>query len=54
MSGGRRYDGFVPGRHVIDAYGNGGFRFAGHVASRLDPGAALGRPRLARDAPRRT
>ena len=23
-----RYDGFVPGRHLIDAYGNGGFRFA--------------------------
>ena len=28
MSGGRLYDGFVPGRHQIDAYGNGGFRFA--------------------------
>jgi uncharacterized protein len=28
VSGGRRYDGFVPGRHQIDAYGNGGFRFA--------------------------
>ena len=29
MSGsGRVYDGFVPGRHPIDAYGNGGFRFA--------------------------
>lgn len=25
---GRVYDGFVPGRHPIDAYGNGGFRFA--------------------------
>ena len=25
---GRVYDGFVPGRHQIDAYGNGGFRFA--------------------------
>jgi uncharacterized protein len=25
---GRRYDGFVPGRHLIDAYGAGGFRFA--------------------------
>ena len=25
---GRVYDGFVPGRHLIDAYGNGGFRFA--------------------------
>ena len=24
-----RYDGFVPGRHGIDAYGAGGFRFAG-------------------------
>jgi uncharacterized protein len=26
--GGRIYDGFLPGRHPIDAYGNGGFRFA--------------------------
>ncbi len=25
---GRIYDGFVPGRHAIDAYGGGGFRFA--------------------------
>jgi uncharacterized protein len=25
---GRTHDGFVPGRHLIDAYGNGGFRFA--------------------------
>ncbi len=25
---GRIYDGFVPGRFPIDAYGNGGFRFA--------------------------
>jgi uncharacterized protein len=25
---GRIYEGFVPGRHGIDAYGNGGFRFA--------------------------
>lgn len=25
---GALYDGFVPGRHPIDAYGNGGFRFA--------------------------
>lgn len=24
----KRYEGFVPGRHAIDAYGNGGFRFA--------------------------
>ena len=28
MPPGRIYDGFVPGRHLIDAYGNGGFRFA--------------------------
>ena len=25
---GRVYDGFAPGRHLIDAYGAGGFRFA--------------------------
>lgn len=25
----RKYDGFVPGRHVIEGYGAGGFRFAG-------------------------
>lgn len=25
---GRLHDGFVPGRHGIDAYGGGGFRFA--------------------------
>jgi uncharacterized protein len=25
---GRTYDGFVPGRHLLDAYGAGGFRFA--------------------------
>ena len=23
-----RFDGFVPGRHLIDAFGDGGFRFA--------------------------
>ena len=28
MSAGRIYEGFVPGRFLIDAYGNGGFRFA--------------------------
>jgi uncharacterized protein len=28
MSDGRLHDGFVPGRYPIDAYGNGGFRFA--------------------------
>src|SRR5690349_10359853 len=28
MSGGRLYDGFLPGRFSIDAYGNGGLRFA--------------------------
>lgn len=26
-SDGRLYEGFLPGRHGIDAYGNGGFRF---------------------------
>ncbi len=25
----RIYDGFLPGRHAIEAYGSGGFRFAG-------------------------
>ncbi len=25
----RLYDGFIPGRYAIDAYGGGGFRFAG-------------------------
>ena len=25
----RRYEGFVPGSHVIEGYGGGGFRFAG-------------------------
>ncbi|WP_349371804.1 MTH938/NDUFAF3 family protein [Salinarimonas sp.] len=31
------HDGFVPGRHAIDAYGGGGFRFAdmSHVGSLL-------------------
>jgi uncharacterized protein len=28
VAGGRIYEGFVPGRFPIDAYGNGGFRFA--------------------------
>ncbi len=28
MNATRLYDGFVPGRYPIDAYGNGGFRFA--------------------------
>ena len=28
MAPGRMYDGFVPGRHLIDSYGAGGFRFA--------------------------
>jgi uncharacterized protein len=27
VSAGQRHDGFVPGRHLIDAYGAGGFRF---------------------------
>ncbi len=26
---GERLEGFVPGNHVVEAYGNGGFRFAG-------------------------
>lgn len=32
-----RFEGFVPGRHLIEAYGAGGFRFAdmGHVGSIL-------------------
>jgi uncharacterized protein len=28
VGGGRIYEGFIPGRFPIDAYGNGGFRFA--------------------------
>jgi uncharacterized protein len=28
MAPGRIYEGFVPGRHLIDSYGAGGFRFA--------------------------
>jgi uncharacterized protein len=28
MGDGRLHDGFLPGRYPIDAYGNGGFRFA--------------------------
>ena len=28
VESGKRYEGFVPGRHLIDAYGVGGFRFA--------------------------
>ena len=26
---GAKYDGFLPGRHAIEAYGSGGFRFGG-------------------------
>lgn len=26
---GQKHDGFLPGRHLIDAYGAGGFRFGG-------------------------
>lgn len=29
MSATPRFDGFVPGRHQLDAFGAGGFRFAG-------------------------
>ena len=47
------YDGFVPGRHLIDAYGNGGFRFAGmsHRGSILamPSGIRAWPPRSARD-----
>jgi uncharacterized protein len=37
MSAPAGIDGFVPGRHLIDAYGAGGFRFAGmsHIGSIL-------------------
>ena len=37
MSAPPRSEGFVPGRHLIEAYGAGGFRFAGmgHVGSIL-------------------
>lgn len=28
MNPGQIYDGFIPGRYLIDAYGDGGFRFA--------------------------
>ena len=27
--GGSKYDGFLPGRHVIEGYGSGGFSFGG-------------------------
>jgi len=29
MSAGQRYEGFVPGLHVVEGYGKGGFMFAG-------------------------
>lgn len=37
MSDSERREGFAPGRHQIDAYGRGGFRFAGmsHLGSIL-------------------
>lgn len=28
-AGGARYDGFLPGRHMIEGYGSGGFSFGG-------------------------
>lgn len=39
-----RFDGFVPGRHQLDAFGAGGFRFAGmgHVGSILAMPAGIG------------
>jgi len=38
-----RFEGFVPGRHQIDAFGAGGFRFAGmgHVGSILATPAGI-------------
>ncbi|MDP3408001.1 Mth938-like domain-containing protein [Bosea sp. (in: a-proteobacteria)] len=38
-----RFDGFVPGRHPLDAFGAGGFRFAGmgHVGSILATPAGI-------------
>ncbi len=43
MSAAARLDGFVPGRHLIEAYGAGGFRFAGmsHVGSILATPAGI-------------
>lgn len=50
---GQLHDGFVPGRHVVDAYGNGGFRFAGmsHRGSilLLPSGIHAWAPRIAAD-----
>jgi uncharacterized protein len=39
-----RFDGFVPGRHQLDAFGAGGFRFAdmSHRGSILATPAASG------------
>ena len=43
MSAAARTDAFVPGRHPIEAYGAGGFRFAGmsHVGSILATPAGI-------------
>jgi len=43
VSAAARLDGFVPGRHLIEAYGAGGFRFAGmsHVGSILATPAGI-------------
>ena len=43
MSAPARVDGFVPGRHVIEAYGAGAFRFAGmsHIGSILATPAGI-------------
>lgn len=50
---GQRYEGFVPGRHTIDAYGKGGFQFAGmsHRGSilALPSGVRAWAPRRAAD-----
>jgi uncharacterized protein len=41
---GARFDAFVPGPHVIEAYGAGGFRFAGmsHIGSILATPKGIG------------
>ena len=41
---GQRFDAFLPGAHPIDAYGAGGFRFAGmsHIGSILATPSGIG------------
>lgn len=49
----KKYEGFLPGAHPIEAYGNGGFRFAGmsHRGSilALPSGIRAWRPTVAAD-----